>query len=171
MRKLLPLILGLIGLALGVGAGLALKPAAEEKVVVNPCGPAADGATEQTSAASTPEGGDAGNEQPTKEYVKLNNQFIVPVVGEGSVQALVILSLSLEVKFGTSEKVYAVEPKLRDAFLQVLFDHANSGGFSGAYTNSNTMDVLRQALLETARQALGATVSDVLIVDIVRQDN
>ena len=107
----------------------------------------------------------------TREYVKLNNQFIVPVVQKGTVQSLVILSISLEVALGESEKVFQLEPKLRDSFLQVMFDHANSGGFDGAYTNSNTMEVLRTALFETARGILGKTVSDVLIIDIVRQDN
>lgn len=169
MRKLiLPILLGTVGLAGGGGAGYFLRPAASPadgaKVEVNPCGPSGEGEAAKTDA---PEGGDA----PTKEYVKLNNQFIVPVVETGKVQALVILSVSLEVKFGSSQNVYAIEPKLRDAFLQVLFDHANSGGFDGAFTNSATMDDLRAALLEMARKSLGSEVTDVLITDIVRQDS
>jgi hypothetical protein len=103
--------------------------------------------------------------------VKLNNQFIVPVVEQAEVQALVILSISLEVRPGTTEAVYTQEPKLRDAFLQVLFDHANAGGFNGAFTSSTNMDVLRQSLLETAQAVIGKSVRNVLIVDIVRQDS
>ena len=95
----------------------------------------------------------------------------LPVVESGVVRSLVILSVSLEVGTGTSQEVYAVEPKLRDSFLQVLFDHANAGGFEGAFTNSNNMEILRVALLEAAQKALDKKVSDVLIVDIVRQDN
>lgn len=167
MRKLiLPILLALIGLGGGGGAGYFLRPTPDAKVAIDPCGadaPDAHAAAEADSAAQ--------GEEPTKEYVKLNNQFIVPVVDSGKVQALVILSISLEVKFGSSEKVYGLEPKLRDAFLQVLFDHANSGGFDGAFTNANTMDVLRAALLEVARKSLGTEISDVLITDIVRQDS
>ncbi len=56
-------------------------------------------------------------------------------------------------------------------FLQVLFDHANAGGFNGAFTSSTNMDVLRQSLLETAQAVIGKSVRNVLIVDIVRQDS
>ncbi len=81
-----------------------------------------------------------------------------------------VLSLSLEVTTAMTEQVYAREPRLRDGFLRVLFDHANAGGFGGAFTQSNNMEILRGALLEVARKSLGAAVSDVLIIDIVRQD-
>lgn len=162
MRKLFPILLALFGLGAGAGAGLLMRPVQEQAVAASPCGDVAS--AEHADAATA-------DDATTKEYVKLNNQFIVPVVGSGSVEALVILSLSLEVTAGSSDKVYAVEPKLRDSFLQVLFDHANAGGFAGAYTNSNNLDVLRAALLEVARKTLGGLVSDVLIVDIVRQDS
>ncbi|MBS0562998.1 MAG: flagellar basal body-associated FliL family protein [Proteobacteria bacterium] len=168
MRKLvLPILLALAGLGGGAGAGLYLRPADAGKAEAAACGPAVDTAAGGGGGgAALPEG-----EAPAKEYVKLNNQFIVPVVESGRVGALVILSVSLEVPFGGGEKVYAVEPKLRDAFLQVLFDHANAGGFDGAFTSSDAMDGLRAALLETAKRALGHDVTDVLITDIVRQDS
>jgi hypothetical protein len=84
---------------------------------------------------------------------------------------MVILSLSLEVATGTSEQVYSREPKLRDGFLQVLFDHANSGGFKGSFTDSSNLVLLRRTLMETARSILGEVVQDVLISDIARQDS
>ena len=164
MGKILPILLALIGLGAGVGAGMALRPPPEtETLAENPCGdisPAHDAPAEEQ--------GDP--EAPLHEYVKINNQFVIPVVTKGSIASLVILSLSLEVKTGATQKVYTVEPKLRDAFLQVLFDHANTGGFDGAFTASNNLDLLRNALLETAKKILGTDVSDVLIADIIRQD-
>jgi len=66
--------------------------------------------------------------------------------------------------------VYNLEPKLRDTFLQVLFDHANVGGFRGAFTNSSNLDVLRQALFAAGKKVMGDTITDVLIVEIARQD-
>ena len=105
------------------------------------------------------------------EYAKLSNQFIVPVMQKGRVSAMVILSLSLQVTTGSTPDVYNAEPKLRDTFLQVMFDHANSGGFSGAYTDGSNLVLLRSALLEAAKSVLGDKVTDVLITDIVRQDN
>lgn len=167
MKKLLPILLALIGLGAGVGAGIALKPAPVEVVEINPCGETqqvvSDGHSEEAMAAE--EGA------PTSEFVKLNNQFVVPIVSDDRIVAMVVMSLSVEVGAGQKEIVYAREPKLRDAFLQVLFDHANIGGFRGAFTNSNNMDVLRNALNETARKTMGDVITDVLILDIARQDN
>ena len=84
---------------------------------------------------------------------------------------MVILAISLEVAHGSADPVYAREPKLRDAFLQVLFDHANAGGFSGDFTDSSNLTFLRKALLETAQSILGDSVSDILISDLARQDS
>ncbi|MEZ5715414.1 MAG: flagellar basal body-associated FliL family protein [Paracoccaceae bacterium] len=171
--KLIPILLILIGVGGGIGAGLMLKPAPEAPLLAaNPCGELpAHGEDAPGAMAEEGHGDDHGAEgEATHEYVKLNNQFVVPVVGDDKVESLVVMSLSVEVATGAQEEVYKREPKLRDAFLQVLFDHANMGGFRGAFTNSNNMDVLRRALRETARKTVGDLISDVLIVDINRQD-
>lgn len=156
IRKLFPLLLALVGLAAGIGAGLALRPAPEA--------PAA-GAAAEGAAAEPAEGAEGA-----PEYVKMNNQFVIPILEQGRVVSMVILSLSLEVGAGKAQEIYAREPKLRDAFLQVLFDHANAGGFRGAFTDGSNLTLLRKALLERARAICGETVSDVLISDIARQD-
>lgn len=158
MGKLIPLILVLIGAAAGLGAGLALRPA-----------PEADAHAEE--APQPPDPALDAEGKPLHDYARLNNQFIVPVVEGDKVAALVILSLSLEVTPGLGETVFAREPKLRDAFLQVLFAHANAGGFRGSFTENVTLSSLRQSLLETARSIVGTGVSDVLIIDLVRQDS
>ncbi|MFE3836767.1 flagellar basal body-associated FliL family protein [Pseudogemmobacter sonorensis] len=148
MKMLLPLLLGLVGLGIGLGAGLALRPAP-------------DG---QEDIAAAPIAG----VQP--EYVRLNNQFIVPVLEGGRIASMVVLTLSLEIAPGNSETVFAREPKIRDAFLEVLFDHANTGGFYGAFTDAANLVFLRKALTETAQGILGPIVSNVLIIEINRQD-
>lgn len=161
MRNLvLPLILGLAGAAGGVGAGLALRP-------LPPAGQIEAGHAAPEAAAT---GHDRHEETGGADYVKLNNQFVVPVVAGKQVNSLVVMSLSIEIGEGKRDIVYAREPKLRDALLQVLFDHANMGGFAGTFTDGNTLDVLRAALTETARGILGDAVRNVLIVDIARQD-
>ena len=109
-------------------------------------------------------------EKPKYIYVKLNNQFVVPVVERDELSALVVMSLSLEAVEGMSDRIYALEPKLRDALLQVLFDHANMGGFRGAFTRSDVMIPLRTALREAAQRELGPDIVDVLIMEISRQD-
>lgn len=193
MRKLLPVILGFLGLIAGVGAGYVLRPATEastadghdaaptaaakaESEVAGPAEAApshAENPDHSPQSAASAEGGaghgEEGAAKPT-EFVKLNNQFVVPIIRSEHVGALAILSLTLEVKTGNSEAVFTAEPKLRDSFLQVLFDYANADGFDGAFTQSGRMARLRKALAEPARVILGDMFVDVLIVDIVRQD-
>ncbi len=168
ISKLLPILLALIGVGGGIGAGLALKPAPAEAVAQAECPQVDHAPAEKASAHAAPQEGSAAEQ--TQEYVKLNNQFVIPVVGKEKVESLVVMSLSIEVEPGYTETIYSREPKLRDAFLQVMFDHANMGGFQGEFTNSNTMDVLRASLLDVARSVIGEAVSNVLITEIVRQD-
>ncbi|PYG29583.1 flagellar basal body-associated FliL family protein [Pelagimonas varians] len=166
MRKLLPIILALIGTAAGVGAGLFLMPAPDPE----DAHAAADCVVPMEEVHHVT--AEAKQDGPTegRDYVKLNNQFVIPVVGPDRVNALVVASLSIEVPTGSTEVVYAREPKLRDVFLQVLFDHANIGGFEGTFTSGDRMEILRAALLEAARPVLGNDVSDILITEIARQD-
>ena len=162
MKKLLPILLLLIGTGAGVGAGVFLRPAPEPVIAT----------TDDTDAVEQHEAADAGSDDATsKEYVKLNNQFVVPIVKNRVVVALVVLALSLEVPEGTKEAVYKKEPKVRDSFLQVLFDHANLGGFDGSFTEAGMLKQLREALREVAQRDLGRkSVQDVLILEIARQD-
>ncbi len=164
MRLLFPIILAAIGIGGGVGAGLTLRPAVKETAQDSPCVEIPDtpnkGETDQST--SLPD--------TNREYVKMNNQFVVPVVRGETVTSLVLISLSLEVGEGNREAIFAREPKLRDALLQVMFDHANAGGFQGAFTNSSKLDVLRKTLGDVARTVSNNQVSGVLITDIARQD-
>ena len=159
MKKLIPLILLLVGAGAGVGAGIFLRPTPNPELA----------ATEEPEKVLTDKEGKP-EDNLDHEYVKMSNQFVVPVVNDGSVQALVVMSLSLEVPAGQKDAIYSKEPKLRDSFLQVLFDHANVGGFDGAFTNANNLAVLRGALREVAQKDMGDQITDVLIIEIARQD-
>jgi len=178
-RILLPLLLLVLGVGGGVGAGLALAPApapgeAEGALaeLADPCGaiPPADPADPRAEAAPADSAEDDGEAVSDHDYVRFKNQFIVPVVVGGEVASLVLLSLSVEVPLGQEDAVLMIEPKLRDVFLQVLFDHANTGGFEGTFTAAEAMRSLRASLKAAARDAIGDLVTDVLILDLVRQD-
>lgn len=158
--RFLPFVLPLLGLGAGVAAGFVLRPAAE---------PAADSAAAPDAATEAAKPDEDDGTPP--EYAKINNQFVVPVLEGGRVVSMVVLSLSIEIPAGGAQSVYDREPKLRDSFLRVLFDHANAGGFRGSFTDGSTMVLLRRALVEAARAVLGDTARDVLITDIVRQDS
>ena len=162
MGKLLPVLLVILGLGAGAGAGFVLRPGDSEK---------AEAEAEATCAPAPPEEAGpheaAGSEEV--EYVKLNNQFVVPVMDGGDIRSLVILTLSVEAAAGQAELIYTREPKLRDSFLRALFDHANAGGFDGPFTESGTLESLRRSLTEAARRIIGPAAHDVLILDIIRQ--
>ncbi len=162
MKKILPILLALLGTGAGVGAGVFLRPAPPEVAET-------DAQTTEEEVAKEPE----KEETPVgeqREYVKLSNQFVIPLVEKGAVNALVVMSLSVEVVPGNRDAIFAREPKLRDSFLQVLFDHANIGGFRGAFTDANNLAVLRSALREVAQRDGGDIVTDVLILEVARQD-
>ncbi|MEO0370906.1 MAG: flagellar basal body-associated protein FliL [Pseudomonadota bacterium] len=182
-KLILPLILALMGVGAGAGAGWFLKPAPEMAKME-------DGITDATSEEDMAEDGqDKGPEDAVSrakdaetmdvadgettgltEFVKLNNQFVVPVVSDGSVSSLVVMSLSLEVDIDMRATVFQREPKLRDALLQVMFDHANIGGFDGAFTEANNLAILRAGLTDVARKIVPGNVYAVLIVELARQD-
>ena len=179
MRLILPVLLFILGLGGGVAAGLFLGSTPE---------PVAEAEAEENAGEENPEpagegpDGEPGMQLPpgdgifvtpasdNTEYVRLQNQFIVPVVREGSVRSLVIMVLTIEVGIGQSDAVFRHEPRLRDSFLRVLFAHANAGGFDGAFTEAESIEPLRRGLRNAAVSVIGEGVKDVLIVDITRQD-
>lgn len=156
MLKLLPIILPVLGLGAGVGAGVFMPPAPKQALECT--------APTETTAQTEPTLPDT-----PVEYMKLNNQFVVPLITGDDVTSMVIVSLSLEITQGQQEAIYAIEPKLRDAFLRVLFDHASLGGFEGNFLSHLGLDTLRLALREIGQRTAGAVLHDVLIVDLVKQ--
>ncbi len=168
MKKLLPIILVLLGAGVGIGAGIALAPAPETEQTAAAC----DGDDCENGPSDLPPPEPMETEYDPEQvwdYVKLPKQFVVPVIKKDKVRALVVLSLSLEVEAGQSDLVLSRVPKLRDGFLQVLFDHANSGGFDGAFTTGRSMADLRGELHEVAVRYLGGIAETVLIEEIVKQ--
>jgi hypothetical protein len=160
MKKLLIFsILGLlVGGMAGGGAGLFLAPENEADLE------AADSVmpTENVEDVEHPD-------EIETTFVEFSDQFLIPIVGDNDVEAMVVLNISIEVDEPASDTVHNMEPKLRAAFLQSLFNHANHGGFDANFTAFSTMDSLRRELWQVARNTAGPSVRDVLILDIIRQ--
>lgn len=172
LRLILPVVLLILGVAGGVGAGIFLGTPSDESPETEVAADHDAGAhgTPEEGAHDTGHAEDAAPSNGATEFVRLNNQFVVPIVRNGSVRSLVVMSLTLEVDTGQNSAVFDREPRLRDAFLQVMFAHANAGGFDGSFTEAAAMAPLREALGEAAVNILGPVLRDVLIVDITRQD-
>ncbi|MDW3223533.1 MAG: flagellar basal body-associated FliL family protein [Paracoccaceae bacterium] len=171
MKKLLPIIMLLIGSGAGVGAGIFMRPPPtavdQENAMIDPIG--SEQELDEVEASANIPG--AASSAEGMEYVKLPNQFVVPLVEKDRISAMVVMALSVEVAAGASTEVIDKEPKLRDEFLRVLFDYATIGGFSGSFINNENLDVLRSDLREAAKRVMGSDVAnDVLIFEIARQD-
>ena len=173
LRLLLPLVLGLVGLGAGVGAAVVLRPdiapGPDLASSAPPCGVAAD------HDASYATGGDHaaaghGEAYSNTVFARLSRQFVVPVIEDGRVASMAVMSLTLEVTPELEETVFDREPRLRDGFLRVILDHANTGGFEGTFTSNGAIDAVKTRLMESARSELGTGVKDVLLLDIARQD-
>lgn len=169
MKKLLPILIVLLGLSGGIGAGTALRPA-PEPVACEAEDPAecAEKKKDKSSYTNKKPAEPYDAEEP-REFVKLPKQFVVPLIKNERVRALVVLSVTLEVDTGMTDTVFGRAPKLRDAFLQVMFRHANSGGFDGNFTSGHSMKDLRGSLNDVAQSLIGTIVHEVLITDIVKQ--
>ena len=103
-------VLALVGLLAGGAAGWALRPPAPP-----PPEPGSELAA-PGAVTATPPAPRTRPEDP-RDYVRLNNQFVVPVLTGGHVEAFIILALSLEVMPGTTDTLMSVR---RAAMRMVL---------------------------------------------------
>lgn len=151
MARILPILLMILGLAGGVGAGFMLRPPPPEPVEGEDTPP-------QTVA-----------DPVASALYEFEGQFLIPLVEDGRVASLIVVELALKVDEDQRDIVAAKGPLLRDRLLQIMFDHANVGGFDGVFTSNNAMALLRRALREGASQVLDDVVlHEVLITNILR---
>jgi flagellar FliL protein len=179
MKMLVVVLLAVIGVMGGAAAGWLLKPPPPvETACADP--EHAEGHEGEDAAAceppvdyeklATPAQANPANPADASEFFRFERPFIVPIMVNQRVASLLVVSLSVEVGPGQLDPVTAREPRLRDALLRALFDHAYAGGFNGDFTADYVMRDLRRGLLVAARKAAGDGIRDVLVVDIMRQD-
>ncbi len=170
MQKIIALVIVLFGVGGGLALGVALRPGG--------AAPGPDDAMARAAASAEAAGehgggdaaGDDGEAGADRDYVKIGRQFIIPVVKDGETQALMLFDLALDVPRSMTERTYAAEPRLRDAFLRELFEMSYTGAFSSTYTDERIIEELRGKLRAAARRVLGDAVAEVLILDIMRQE-
>ena len=190
MKKILPILLVVLGIVGGGAAGMFLKPAPEPSEEAEESGAAAssedkdDNAGENGAKADYAGDGDSGGDGHTvadgdstdgevpvgRSYVKVGRQTIVPIVDGGKTEALMMFELAVDVPVERTDDVHAIEPRLRDAFLRELMQMSHTGAFMETFTDDRIIQELRRNLVKAARTYLGPEVGDVLILDVMRQE-
>lgn len=150
IKFLLPLIGLLVGLGSGAGVALVIGTGSDD-----------DAGMKAEEVEEAPK---------DTEIVKLPNQFVIPVIVNERVLAMVILTVALEVEAGSADHVRSIEPKLRDAFIGELFGLAALGGFDDDVVSRQTLELVRMLLSERAQTLLSQKHAKVLITDMARQD-
>ena len=104
-----------------------------------------------------------------RTYFDFGRQFVVPVVEEGKVSALVIMDINLELYESDSDGMYSQEAKFRDAIMRELLSLSNDGAFSGQMTDPAKYEKVQKRLLKASR-TVKDEITAVLILDIARQE-
>ena len=113
-------------------------------------------------------GGYGGSNNPT--YFKFSREFIVPHVENGRINSLVILNISLEIDSSVSDKVFQLEPAMRDNIMTTLIELSNDGRTFQSLTTVESYETLRATVKSRLTRVIPEGVDNVLILDIAQQD-
>lgn len=169
LQKLLPIIvIAAAGIA-GGGGGFVAKSMLSGKAPKGDA--AAHGETEnghgKKKEAKGGHGGGHGEETATgSSYMKFGRQFVVPVVHNGRPKSMVILDINIVVDGAYGEGMYALEPRLRDAFLSRLLQLSGEGMLPQMLEDIEKLQYTKSALLDESRKIMGEAALDVLILDL-----
>ncbi|WEF24001.1 hypothetical protein [Paracoccus sp. S3-43] len=184
MKKILTLLIPILALVAGIAAGDILRPAPEGTGQAAAAGdhgdakPADDGhaaanhaAPADGHAAAADHGGvnGKGGAVPSQAWFTFPSQFFVPLMRNGDMGAVMILTLTIETGAAELPAMEQQEHRLRDALLRELLIHANTGGFDGNFTSEARLAPLRERLQKAAQASTDLPVNAVLIEDIARQ--
>ncbi|OJH45452.1 hypothetical protein [Paracoccus sp. SM22M-07] len=177
IRKLIPIALPVLALVGGAFGGDMLRapadpPTHEAAAADDHAAPADDHAPapDDHAAASDDHGGGDDHAAAGEDgWFTFPTQFFVPLVRQGDMGDLMIITLTLQTDGASLEALRKKEHALRDALLRQLLIHANTGGFDGNFTADRNLVVLRQELAKAATGVTDLPIKAVLIEDIARQ--
>jgi len=113
-------------------------------------------------------GGEAGSSEVI--YYKFSREFVVPIIRAGRVESLVLLNLNLEADAAISEKLFEMEPKLRDNIMTTLITLSNDGTTFESMTNVENYESIRSMVMMNLKSVMATGIHNVLIVDLAKQD-
>jgi hypothetical protein len=103
-------------------------------------------------------------------FIDMERKFVVPLVRGNRVRSLVVVDLRLEVRSAAETRAQELKPKIRDLFLDTLYEMAVAGAFDGDLYSNNVQGEMRTRLLEDAMQVLQDDATGILIGELLRQD-
>lgn len=156
--------------ALGGGSSAAHDKASDDKDAHDKDAKDSHGKKAEKGGHGKDAKGDHDASGDDKEYLNFKRQFVVPVVKDDAVEALILLNIGIETPNGKRDDMYRLEPRFRDAFIRELLQLSDSGYFDSELTSSATYEVIRETLFRAASEINKEGVSDVLILDLSRQD-
>lgn len=178
MKKLMPILIAVMGLAGGLVGGAMMKP---DAMAGDAHAEAGDGDHAKPAKAAKAGHGGAhddhaggghaeGAAKADMVYVGLKKPFFAPVLRNGDRHTLVRLDIHLEVPADMEGAIEKHEPKLRDGFLRAVMNFAHEGGFARVH-GSDGFEILSDDLLLSARDILGDGVKRVLIGEILTRES
>lgn len=117
-------------------------------------------------------GGHGDEEAATGEvvYYKFSREFVVPIIRNSRVDSLVILNLNLEADSSISQRLFEMEPKLRDNIMTTLITISNDGTTFESMTSVENYETIRSQVLKNLQSVVSSGIHNVLIVDFAKQD-
>lgn len=121
------------------------------------------------AVAAEGEGGgeEAAAATPDFEYLDMK-PLVLPIITEKGLTQQVSLVISLEVPYGTKDKVKAMEPKLADAYISDLYGALGTG--HGLMKN-NVIDIpaIKSRLSKNTIKVLGPDKVNDVLLQVVQQ--
>ncbi len=104
------------------------------------------------------------------DYFKFTREFVVPVMRDARVDSLVILNINLEVDASILQKLFSMEPKIRDNIMTTLIGLSNDGTTLEAISNIDNYESIRATVLMNLQKIIPTGIENVLIVDMAKQE-
>ncbi|WP_340693077.1 flagellar basal body-associated FliL family protein [Hyphomonas sp.] len=104
------------------------------------------------------------------EYFKFTREFVVPIMRESRVESLVILNINLEVDASEIQRLFSMEPKIRDNIMTTLIELSNDGATLDSIATLENYESIRSTVLLNLQKILPDGIRNVLIVDMAKQD-
>lgn len=170
MKLLIVAVLVFVSSLAGVlGASLILPsaPAASEDASHAPEKSEENGNSHQSDSHRAPA------DKPRSEdliYFKFSREFVVPIMRDGEVKSLVILNMQIEADPSVSDVLFRTEPKLRDNIMTTLISLSHETSSLQNFAEVSNFETIRALVLQNLKEVVPEGLSNVLIVDIGRQD-